>query len=189
MPQLAHQETWTEEEYLAFEDESETKHEFLDGNVYAMAGARPVHNFLCGRTMIRLGNILAGRCEVFNSDQRVYVPRPKRFYTYPDGGVVCGKPEHHPKGGDKMVLTNPVLLFEVLSSGTAKYDRGTKLMLYLQIEGLKDVLLIDPMTRSIEHHHRGPRGWTKTMRKRGAVKVLGGIIQVAELFAGLDLGE
>src|SRR5207253_2323837 len=102
--QLAHQMQWTEEEYLEMEDGSPIKHEFLDGNVYAMAGAKGPHNFISMRMGIRLGNILGGRCEVFNSDQRIYVPRPKKYYTYPDGGVVCGKPEYHPKAAKLMVL-------------------------------------------------------------------------------------
>ena len=185
--QLAHQASWTEEEYLFMEDQSEIKHEFLDGEVYAMAGAPTPHNIICGNT----GGILyaltrGGPCRVFNSDQRIYVSRPKRFYTYPDGGVGCNKFEFHPKAGAKMVLTNPTLLYEVLSPGTEKYDRGTKLFLYRQIESLQDVLLIDPARRLVEHHHRGARGWRSTTRHRGAVAVLGGIIQVAELFEGME---
>ncbi len=189
MPQRAHahQVEWTEEEYLAFEDESPTKHEFLDGHVYAMAGAKSSHNFLCGNAIGILHALLrGGPCRVFTSDQRVHVAG-KRFYTYPDGGVVCGKLEHHAKAAAKMVLLNPSLLFEVLSPSTAKYDRGTKLMLYRQIASLQDVLLIDPDGRLVEHYHRGSRGWKATTRKRGALAVLGGVIQVGDLFEGLDL--
>ena len=212
---------WTEEEYLAFEDDSRTKHEYLDGQVMAMpdgyplwhnvvashmlgslgeilhsqrtqamAGATPDHNAACFNANAALrGVIRGGPCQGFTSDQRIYVPRPKRFYTYPDGGVYCGERQMHPKS-PKMVLMNPSLLFEVLSPRTEKHDRTTKLMLYRQIESLQDVLLIDPKTRSIEHHHRGQRGWNKPVRRqRGAIKVLGGVIQVEELFEGLDEGE
>jgi Uma2 family endonuclease len=185
--QLAHQVRWTEEEYLLMEDHSEIKHEFLDGQVYAMAGAQGPHNVIATNALAMLHSLVrGGPCRAFNSDQRVYVPRPKKLYTYPDGGVACGKWQYHPKAADKMVLLNPSLLYEVLSPGTEKYDRGTKLMLYRQVETLQDVLLIDPDRRLVEHHHRGPRGWKSTTRHRGALSVLGGIIQVGELFEGLE---
>ena len=190
MPQLAHQVTWTEEEYLLFEDNNETKHEFLNGQVYAMAGAKGPHNVIATNMAAALhGLARGGPCRVFNSDQRVYVPQPKKFYTYPDGGVACAKWQYHPKAADKMVLLNPVLLFEVLSPSTEKYDRGTKLMLYRQIESLRDVLLIDPAGRLVDHHHRGSRGWKSTTRYRGAISVLGGIIQVGDLFEGMELDQ
>lgn len=188
--QLAHQATWTEEEYLFFEDHSETKHEYLDGHVYAMAGAQGPHNAVCGNMGGMLyGLVRGGACRVFTSDQRLYVPRPKKFYTYADGGVACGKWQYHPKAGARMVLLNPTLVYEVLSPGTEKYDRGTKLMLYRQIESLQDVLLIDPAQRLVEHHHRGPRGWRSATRHRGAIAVLGGILQVSELFEGMEGSE
>lgn len=181
----AHQVKWSEEEYLDMEDTSPIKHEFLDGHVYAMAGAKGPHNFVCHNVSAALhGLIRGGPCRGFNSDQRIHVAG-KRFYTYPDGGVVCGAPVYHPRGADQMVLTNPSLLFDVLSPSTEEYDRGTKLMLYRQIETLKDVLLIDPESRQVEHHHRGARGWKSTTRKRGAIRILGGSLEVAELFEGL----
>ncbi len=159
-----------------------------DQRTRAMAGATEAHNttsFNTGGALRRL--IRRGPCRGFTSDQRIHVPRPKKYYTYPDGGVVCGKSQFHPKGGKQMVLMNPSLLFEVLSPRTEKHDRTTKLMLYRQIESLQDVLLVDPKTKTVEHHHRGPRGWKVPVKKhRGAIKVLGGEIQVTELFEGLE---
>lgn len=185
--QLAHQVTWTEEEYLLLEDHSETKHEFLDGQVYAMAGAQGPHNVIATNALAMLHALVrGGTCRAFNSDQRIYVPRPKKFYTYPDGGVVCGKWRYHARAADKMVLLNPSFLYEVLSPATEKYDRGTKLTLYRQIETLQDVLLIDPARRLVEHHRRGPRGWRSATRHRGRIAVLGGVLQVEELFEGLE---
>ncbi len=191
MPQVAHAHKvlWTEEEYLSFEDESPTKHEFLDGRVYAMAGAPERHNVICAHAIIALGNLLrGGSCRIFTSDQRIHVVG-KRFYTYPDGGIVCGKSEYHPKGGNNMVLMNPSLLFEVLSPSTEEYDRGEKLFLYRQIESLKDVLLIDPETRTVEHYRRVARGWKSVTRKRGALEVLGGAIDHRFAFEVKDLFE
>jgi Uma2 family endonuclease len=189
MPQLAHRVKWTEEEYLVLEGASEIKHEFLNGQIYAMAGAKGPHNIVCANAIIALGALVrGGPCRTFTSDQRIYVPKPTHFYTYPDGGVACGKWQYLNKAaaGDKMILLNPVLLFEVLSQGTAEYDRTTKLFLYRQIDTLTDVLLIDPDTRQVDHHHRGARGWKSIRRKRGTLPVLGGVIHVAELFEGLE---
>jgi Uma2 family endonuclease len=173
---------WSEDEYLAFENDSETKHEFLDGEIYAMAGAKPLHNAICHNVGTALGNLIRGSgCRGFTSDQRIHVARPKKYYTYADGGVACGKWEISDKDG--MSLLNPVLLFEVLSSSTRKYDRGTKLLLYQQIPSLTDVLLIDQPQHLVEHHHRGPRGgWKMTSHKRGQVAVLSGVLQLDEIY-------
>jgi Uma2 family endonuclease len=178
---LAHEVTWTEEEYLLVENDSEIKHEFLDGQVYAMAGARARHNAICGNVIGDLRALIRGTgCQVFTADQRIHVARPKKFYTYADGGVACGRWEISAK--DRMSLLNPVLLFEVFSNSTRKYDRGSKLLLYMQIESLTDVLLIDQPTHLVEHHHRGPRGWKLTTRRRGGLPLLGGVLRLEDLY-------
>src|ERR1700736_3100931 len=106
----ARQMHWTEEQYLAFENESATKHEFYDGEVYAMAGAKPVHNLICGNAIAALHGLLKGRpCGVFTSDQRIHIATPgaKLKYTYPDAGVLCGKGQYAPKDPDgEMSLMN-----------------------------------------------------------------------------------
>lgn len=178
---LARKMAWSEEEYLAFEKDSDTKHEFLDGEIYGMAGAKPLHNAIAMNTGAALVNLIrGGPCRGFTSDQRIHIARPKKFYTYADGGVACGKWEISDKDG--MSLVNPVLLFEVLSSSTRKYDQGAKLMLYRQIPSLTDVLLIDQPLHLVEHHHRGPRGWRSITRRRGGVPVLGGVLLLADLY-------
>ncbi len=178
---LARKMAWSEEDYLAFENDSETKHEFLAGEIYGMAGAKPLHNAIAMNTGAALGNLIrGGPCRGFTSDQRIHVARPKTFYTYADGGVASGKWEISEK--DDMSLENPVLLFEVLSPSTRKYDPGAKLMLYRQIPSLTDVLLIDQSTHLIQHHHRGPRGWRVVTRSRGALPVLSGVLQIADLY-------
>src|SRR5579872_1884268 len=108
-PLAARHSEWNEDEYLEMEDESPIKHEFLDGQVWAMAGAPEDHNAVCGNTIALLHALIRGRgCRILTSDSRIYVPRPRKFFTPPDGGVVCGKSEHHPKAGRMMVLMNPV---------------------------------------------------------------------------------
>ena len=74
------------------------------------------------------------------------------------------------------------VVVEVLSPSTAKYDRGTKLLNYLQIPSLQDVLLIEVEQHLVEHHHRGSRGWKHTSRHRGAIPLLGGMIRLDDLY-------
>lgn len=191
MPTPVRKMRWTEEEYLSFEACSETKHEYLDGEIYAMAGARSRHNAICANAIGELRNLVrGGPCRVFTSDQRIRVQTKKGFYTYADGGVACGRWQISDKDG--MSLENPALLFEVLSSSTREYDRGAKLFYYRQIPSLVDVLLIDQPTHLIEHHHRGPRGWRTVTRHRGKLSLLGGAILLADLYdipPGLPDGE
>lgn len=95
---------WTEADYLAFENHSPTKHEFLDGEIFAMAGTQPLHNRVSSDTLGGLVALLRGRgCGAFNSDQRIYIPRTG-LYTYANGGFACGKWDIHTDG---MCLLNP----------------------------------------------------------------------------------
>lgn len=178
---LAHKVLWTEEEYLTFEEGSDTKHEYLDGEVYAMAGAKSRHNAICARLIAKLTALVeGGPCGVFTSDQRIHIAAPKKVYTYADGGIACGDWQISDK--DRMSLLNPVLLFEVLSRSTREYDRGAKLAYYRQIESLTDVLILDQPVSLIEHHHRGPRGWRLITRRRGTLVVLGGKLSVEDVY-------
>ena len=178
----AYKGKWTEEQYLAFENQSPTKHEFYDGTVYAMAGARPGHNLVCARAIAALVNLVGrGPCQVFTSDQRIHIGAGELQYTYPDAGVVCGEMHFAPKDPD-MSLVNPSVLIEVLSPSTAEYDRGVKLLHYLQIPALTDVLLVEPDERLVEHHHRGVRRWKQSVRRRGPIPLLGGVVRVDDLY-------
>ena len=165
---------WTEADYLAFENDSATKHEFFNGEILAMAGARPLHNRVAGNTQVSLGGLVRGRgCGTFNSDQRIHVPRTG-LYTYPDGGVACGKWEIHDDG---MCLLNPVLLFEVLSPTTRDYDGGIKREHYQQIPALQHLLLIDQPERAVWHHRRLADGaWEMREFRAGSIALpeLGG---------------
>ncbi len=173
---------WIESDYLAMEAASPIKHEFLDGEVFAVAGAKPGHNRVATSALVALGLLLrGGRCRAFNSDQRIYVVETG-LYTYADGGVACGRWQVHTDG---MSLLNPTLLFEVLSPSTRDYDRGAKLEHYRQIASLRHVLIIDQPDRRIEHHRRGDDGaWTLTTLHAGAVDLgdLGGTIALDEIY-------
>lgn len=111
---------WSVEEYLAFDRQAETRYEYLNGQVVAMAGSSREHNLITANVIAALHPQLKGRdCEIYPSDMRVRIPATKR-YTYPDVVVVCGVPEF---ADDEMdTLLNPTLIVEVLSPSTEGHD-------------------------------------------------------------------
>jgi Uma2 family endonuclease len=129
------------DEYFVIEAMSDTRHEYIDGEVLAMAGGSPRHNQVVTNLVRVVGNALAGTgCRIFGSDQRIALPDGR--YTYPDAIVFCGPLQL--VAGRPATATNPVVLVEVLSESTRAYDRGEKLDAYKQIPGLREVLLVDP---------------------------------------------
>lgn len=118
----------TPEEYLEFERRSEIKHEFFDGEIFAMSGARRNHNVIAWNIGGELRQKLKNKnCEAYPADMRVFVPETG-LYTYPDLVVVCGEPVFQDDVFD--TLLNPILLIEVLSDSTEGYDRGKKFQHY-----------------------------------------------------------
>ena len=139
---------FTEEEYLQLEEQSLGKHEFYKGEIFAMSGARVVHNIIAGNIFSELKQKLRGKsCQPFNSDQRIYIVA-NTLYTYPDISVVCGDIET--KEDDELNLLNPSVIVEVLSMGTRSYDRGDKFKLYREIPSLKDYIFVDSASVMIE---------------------------------------
>ncbi|WP_051398260.1 Uma2 family endonuclease [Runella limosa] len=127
------------EEYLALEKETDTKYEYHDGEVYAMAGGTPTHSLISNNVGSGLGNALIGkRCFTYNSDLRVATSRNR--YVYPDVTVVCGKVTYFEEL--KNAANNPVVIVEVLSQDTEAYDRGGKFMRYRMIDTLKEYVLV-----------------------------------------------
>jgi Uma2 family endonuclease len=128
------------EDYLAGELKSPIKHEYVGGVVYAMAGARNVHNDIAMNSAGALYARLRGKkCRAFNSDTkiRVQLPRQVRFY-YPDAGVVC-----HPNPREDTYHDEPVVIVEVLSLSTRRIDEGEKKEAYLTIPSLGAYLLVE----------------------------------------------
>jgi Uma2 family endonuclease len=143
---------WTEAEYLEFERNSDTKHEYFAGSVYAMSGAREPHNAINQSAANALYTQLKKRvCKVYTNDMRVKVNQAG-LYTYPDTIVMCGKPQLEDDKFD--TLLNPILLIEVLSPSTENYDRGEKFRLYRQIDTLQEYVLIAQDTPRIERYLR-----------------------------------
>jgi Uma2 family endonuclease len=148
----------TEEQYLALDRAAEVRSEFLDGEMIAMSGGSTNHARLqqniCGELYIRLQG---SGCEAFVSDLRIRVSA--RMYTYPDISVVCGKLRLADDHRD--VLLNPIVIFEILSPSTEKYDRGLKFRYYRTIDSLTDFVLVDQDQVRIEQYSReADRTWT-----------------------------
>src|SRR5689334_11854661 len=123
MTRVAARSKLTAAEYLAWEREQLDKHEFYDGEAFAMAGGSPRHNLLASNVQTELKRALDNRCFTFTSDQRVAFDDGRR-YVYPDTSVVCGQVVL--QEGTRDVLANPTILAEVLSTTTEQYDRGLK---------------------------------------------------------------
>jgi Uma2 family endonuclease len=144
--------SFTEAEYLAFEQASEHKHEYYQGAIYAMTGGTEFHTLLAGNTYAALHAQLRRReCRVYTSDQRIKVIATG-LHTYPDVTVVCGAPQF--VEASRLTLINPTLIVEVLSPSTERYDRGMKFRHYRMIPSLHDYLLIAQDDQRIEHYSR-----------------------------------
>lgn len=149
----------TYSEYLALEAKGDTKHEYLRGEVWAMAGGTPGHALVASNLIRLLGDALRGRpCVPYGSDLRVRIDSTDRS-TYPDVTVICGKLEVSTV--DANGATNPTLLIEVLSEATAAADRGEKFAHYRRLASLRDYVLASPDSRRVEVFSRGGDGeWT-----------------------------
>ncbi len=146
---------YTAEEYLAIDRASETKHEFIDGEMLAMSGASLNHGVITGNMVGELRTLLRGKlCRIVPNDLRVHSPATNS-YTYPDVVVVCGTPQLTDAKQD--TLLNPTLLIEVLSPSTELYDRGVKFNKYQQISTLQEYVLVSQDQPLIEvfTHQKG----------------------------------
>ena len=145
------------EDYLAFEREAEFRHEYLDGEIYEMAGESLSHSRVC----INLGGEVYAKlkgkpCEALSPNMKVRTSSASLF-SYPDLTVVCGEPQFHDVKKD--VLTNPQVIFEVLSPSTEIYDRTTKFQKYrLGNQTLTDYILVSQDKAFVEHFSKQTDG-------------------------------
>ncbi len=147
----------SEAEYLAFEEKSKIKHEFMDGEIFSMAGGKRYHSLTISNIARYLGNQLEGKpCEVHTSDLRVRI-KPAH-YVYPDVVVACNL-KLAPNIFD--TLENPQIIFEVLSKSTAYRDRIEKRMDYHDLESLTDYVIVHQTEMRVEHYERvAQKEWT-----------------------------
>ena len=173
------------QDYLEVERETGVRHEFLDGEVFAMAGGTPRHSRLKARLVGLFEAALgAGPCQTYDSDLKIQVLATE-YATYADLAVICGKLERSPE--DANAATNPSLLAEVLSPSTEAWDRGGKFLQVQQIPSLRHYLLLDPQRPQVEHYARQDDGsWRYTRHDAGGVvRLLGIEIAVDALYQNL----
>ena len=169
-------------DYLAGEEISGVKHEYLGGTVHAMAGATNQHNAIATSTLLALGSQLRGKsCQPFNSDTKVHIEYPDhtRFY-YPDAMVVC-----QPNPASDHFQDQPVVIIEVLSDSTRRTDLVEKRDAYLTIPSLKVLIFVEPDAPSVTLHRTKSGGGFAIERHSG----LEAIIPLPEIEASLPLAE
>lgn len=141
------------EEYLTFEKSASVRHEYVDGQVFAMVGTTLRHNIISSNLQTILQTHLrGGSCRAFMSDVKVRVAATNSFY-YPDVLVSCT-----PIDTNETVITDPVLIVEVLSNSTAATDKREKLVAYLKIQTLKEYLIVYQSKKRVEIYRRGLDG-------------------------------
>jgi Uma2 family endonuclease len=181
---------FTVENYLDFERYQSERHEFLEGSVNAMAGESPNHSKICFNLYgLTHAELRGKRCSGFSPNMKI-ATNDKGLFSYPDLAVVCGEPEFFDKRKD--VITNPTVIFEVLSPSTESYDRGEKFLRYTNyIETLHDYILISQDEPFIKHYQKQANGgWEKVeIRGLGAVLTIDSIeceILLSELYELID---
>jgi Uma2 family endonuclease len=145
---------FTPEEYFAWEEQQLEKHEYLNGEVYAMTGGSLNHAQIGGNFHSLLdSHLLSGVCRVFNSDARVNILK-SIDYVYPDISVTCDRRDRE----TPQYITYPCLIVEVLSSSTEAYDRGDKFQMYRKSDILRDYVLVSADKIKVELFHRDDSG-------------------------------
>ena len=177
--------------YLQLEEESNLKHEYRDGEMVAMSGGTREHAALAAAVIRDLGTqVRGGPCLVHTSDLKIRV-RATGLCTYPDVSVICGKAEVDPDS--KVVVLNPTVLVEVTSDSTEVYDRGEKLQHYLQIDSLRELVLVSHREKRIEVFRRGEDGrFARTEARTNMVSRLESIkaeLSVNSVYEGIELHE
>jgi Uma2 family endonuclease len=183
MGQAAPQSGFTAADYLAWEPAQPERHEFVDGEVLAMAGAEDRHVTVAGNLYIALRQHLAGSpCRTYMSDMRLHVAAANGYF-YPDVLVTCSALDL----ASAMVKTEPKLIAEVLSPSTSAYDRGLKFSRYRSLASLEEYLLIDLDTRSTDCFRKRDDGlWVLHPFARGEAVILASValeLSAAQLFA------
>jgi len=171
---------YTYAEYASLEEESSIRHEYLDGEIYAMAGGTPDHAALAAAVIGLLRSVIPQSCRTFTSDLRVRTS--SGLTTYPDAAVVCGKTTR--AADDPISVTNPCLLVEVTSPSTEDYDRGEKVRHYKSLPSVQEILIVSHREARLTIHRRNNTGSWST----GEVNT-GDSVELASVAATLAVGD
>lgn len=171
--------------FLEWENEQPDRHEFHQGEIFALVGARRVHNEVTGNLYAALKHRLPGSaCRVFIETMKLKIS--DETLLYPDVFVTCDPADLQ----TKQVFTAPTLVIEVLSPSTQSYDRGAKFTLYRSLASLQEYVLVDPDTREVQRFHRGADGLFDVHDLSGFEQIeftsIGCTVPAAEVFEGVE---
>src|SRR5690606_3327992 len=178
------------EEYLKFEKDAVQKHEYFNGEIFAMAGADTRHHIIFSNVFRELAYHLKGQpCKPYGSDLRIHVPE-NNLFTYPDISVICGEIIHSEIDADTAILLS--IIIEILSPATKKYDRGGKFKLYRDIPSLSEYVLIDSESINVEVFRVNPQGnWEleehRAMDDTFALPTVGFFLPLGEIYLGTKI--
>jgi Uma2 family endonuclease len=145
---------FTPEEYFAWEEQQLHRHEYIDGEVYAMSGGTQNHSDIAGNFLTLLkSHLRGGSCKTFNSDLRIKIFESNK-YVYPNLSVTCNDRDK----STPQYITHPCLIIEVLSPSTEAYDRGNKFKLYRKNPSLRDYVLVDSNKMAIDLYRKDEAG-------------------------------
>lgn len=178
------------EEYLVMERQSDTKHEYYRGEVFAMSGAGPRHNILFSNLFGELAFKLKGKkCRPYGSDMRVHIPE-NTLFTYPDISILCGELKISDHEEDSAI--GPTVLIEILSPSTKNYGRGEKFKLYRDIPSLQEYVLFDTEFVRVEvfrinaSHHWELEEY-KSLEDTLAIRAIAFSVSLREIYIGTKL--
>lgn len=195
---VARKKIYTPEEYLRLEERSEIRHEFVNGEIFDMAGGTANHN----RITVSLTVVIENRstdysrlrkakksCSVFTADMRVQIKKANA-YTYPDLMIICGKLEYEP--GRKDVLVNPTVIFEVLSDSTREYDHTRKFEMYRKLASLQEYVMVEQDRVNVECFRRIESGlWVfegyDGLRETLRLKSVGIGVSLAAMYENVEI--
>lgn len=182
----------SQEEYLAAERLATNKHEYYNGEIFAMSGARIAHNMIFKNTFVDIANKLKGKkCQPLGSDLRIHIPS-NTLYTYPDISIICGEIDTLDDTFD--TATNPSVIIEILSESTRNYDKGGKFTLYRAIESLQEYILIDSESVMVEKFIRNAdNSWQLTeymdLEQKFSIATLAIELQLVDIYNNVKLKE
>jgi Uma2 family endonuclease len=181
---------YTPEEYLRLEREATERHQYFQGEIFAMAGGSPEHSLIISNVNGGLWSRLKGSpCRVYDSNLRVRIPKTS-LYTYPDVTVVCGPLQLDPLDTRGETVLNAALIVEVLSPTTEAYDRVGKFDNYQSIESLREYVLVSQNVARVEAYLRRPDGawlYTRAAGTDAEIRLhsLEITLPLAEVYAGI----
>lgn len=181
-------------QYLAREEKAQDKHEFYNGIIRKMAGGTFRHNEIASNTLTALKGAvrrLSGTYRVLNSDQKIYI-EPANTGVYPDALVICEEPIFYQNRQD--LLTNPLVIVEVLSRSTASYDRQGKFLLYQQLPSFQEYVLIEQTRPEVETWFREEENlWRKSvvsgLDAQVLLRALGVELMLSEVYENVLFSE